>query len=217
MPTPTGPLVAEHVAAFHVSDTFIITQAAAFIAAGLRAGERVIALATQEHWNAIAKELEDSQVALGRATAEGRLVLIEADQLVDTLTVAGQVDANAFRATLQPLMKPGIKLRVYGEVVSLLAARGDVDGALAIEQLGHELTQTLEVGVLCGYHLAGACPLRTSDIGRIQELHGRSLFEQPTHSGTAAGRAHKAPAPRELHDLHTRVPRAIGDGASRAS
>jgi hypothetical protein len=51
-------------------------------------------------------------------------VLIEADQLVEPLTGHGQVDVDAFRATLEPLIEPGKKLRIYGEVVSLLAARG---------------------------------------------------------------------------------------------
>jgi hypothetical protein len=170
------------VAAFHVSDAFIVTQAADFIAAGLRAGERVIALATQGHWNAITTELERDGVALGPAAADGRLVLIEADQLVETLTGHGQVDVDAFRATLEPLIKPGTKLRIYGELVSLLAARGDTEGALAIERLGHDLARTLNVNILCGYHVDGVRPLPSSEIERIQHLHDGSIFEQPLAS-----------------------------------
>lgn len=46
MSTPAGQGGGEHVAAFHVSDAFITTQAAVFIKAGLRAGEAVIARAS---------------------------------------------------------------------------------------------------------------------------------------------------------------------------
>jgi hypothetical protein len=170
--------IARHAVAFHVSDDFIVRESAAFIAAGLGAGERVIALCTQAHWNAITKELERGVCAVGRASADGRLVLIEADQLVETLTSSGRVDADVFRATLAPLITPGVPVRIYGEVVSLLATRGDVDGALAIERLGHELAQAFQVQILCGYHVAGAHPLRASDIARIQQLHDRSAFEE---------------------------------------
>lgn len=177
MRTPTSRHAAKHVAAFYATDRFIVTQAADFIASGLRAGERVIALATQEHWNAIMKELERSDTALGRATADGRLVLIEADRIVEDLVVAGPVDVGAFRAMLQPLIVPGAAIRVYGEVVSLLAARGDVEGALAIERLGHELSGAHGVNVLCGYHVAGARPLRAPEIARIRNVHHRSFVE----------------------------------------
>lgn len=180
----------EHVAAFHVSDAFIVSQASEFIAAGLANGERVIALATQAHWNAITADFEKNGVSLGRATADGRLVLIEADQLLETLTTDGHVDVNTFRATLEPLVQAGPKLRIYGEVVSLLAGKGDIEGALAIERLGHDLARTLKVNILCGYHVAAGRP-GPSDIQRIQQIHDRSVFEQRVASSEAVGDSHR--------------------------
>jgi hypothetical protein len=222
MPRLTGRHTTEHVAAFHVSDAFIIHQAAAFIAAGLRGREHVIALATQRHWNVIAKHVEQVGVALGRATADGRLVLIEADQMIEMLTVSGHVDADVFRATLEPLIKPGVKVRIYGEVVSLLAAKGDVEGALAIERLGHELARTLKLNVLCGYHLSGARPLQTSDIERLQSLHDRSIFEQGPPDGrsakpAAAAHVHAVRFYQDSHSLARIVTQFLDEGLSIGS
>ena len=48
-----------------------------------------------------------------------------------------------------------MRQRIYGELVSLLAQRGDLDTAIAIESVGHELAHTARMPVLCGYHAAG--------------------------------------------------------------
>lgn len=108
---------------------------------------------------------------------------------------------------------------MHGELVSLLAARGDVDGALAIERLGHELAHTLELNVLCGYHVAGARPLRMSEIERIQAAHDRSVFEEPTRAGASAKPAadphfHAVRFYQDAHSLARIVSQFLGEGFS---
>ena len=167
----------EHVVAFYHSDDFVVEQVASFISEGLAANEHVIAIATALHWNAITARLDESGIAYGRATSAGQLVLIEADEALDAVTVDGKVSVERFRAMLAPLVKPGARTRIYGELVSLLAQRGDVDAAVAIERLGHELAHAQDVRVLCGYHVDGARPLTTAEIARIKETHDRSVVE----------------------------------------
>ena len=75
---------------------------------------------------------------------------------------------------LAPLVKPGARTRICGEPVSLLAQRGDVDAAVAIERLGHELAHARDGRVLCGSRVDGARPLTTAEIARIKETHDRS-------------------------------------------
>ena len=167
----------EHIVAFYRSDDFVVEQVASFISEGLAANEHVIAIATTPHWNAITARLDESGIAYGRATSAGQLVLIEADEALDAVTVDGEVSVDGFRAMLAPLVKHGKKTRIYGELVSLLAQRGDVDAAVAVEHLGHELAHTQNIRVLCGYHVDGARPLTTAEITRIQETHDRSVVQ----------------------------------------
>jgi hypothetical protein len=171
------PSSGTHLAAFYQTDHFFVEQAAAFVGNGLAAGEHVIVLATLPHWNAIAARLEEGGIAYGRAASEGRLVLIDAEHVLETVTINGHVDVAAFRATLSPLIPVGKKLRIYGELVSLLAQRGDVDGAVTLEALGTELARNPEVSILCGYHAAGHPPLDADAIRRIEDVHDRSVFE----------------------------------------
>ena len=78
----------EHVVAFYHSDDFVVEQVASFISEGLAANEHVIAIATALHWNAITARLDDSGMAYGRATSAGQLILIEADEALDAVTVS---------------------------------------------------------------------------------------------------------------------------------
>ena len=90
---------------------------------------------------------------------------------------------------LAPLVKPDTRTRIYGELVSLLVQRGDVDAAIAVERLGHELAHTQNIHVLCGYHVNGARTLTAAEITRIQETHDRSVLEDRLTPGLAARRS----------------------------
>lgn len=174
MHSTAGP---EHVVTFYQSDDFVVEQVAAFISAGLAANEYVVAIATLRHWNAITALLDEAGVTYGRAAGAGQLVLIEADEMLAAVTADGGVSVDRFRAMVLPLTRTGVKTRIYGELVSLLAERGDLDSAIAIERLGHELAHTLQIEVLCGYRADGARPLTAGDVARIQAAHDRSCSQ----------------------------------------
>jgi hypothetical protein len=176
----------EHVVTFYRSDDVVVEQVASFISDGLAANEHVIAIATTRHWNAITGRLEESGIAYGRATGSGQLVFVEADEALEAITVDGEVSVDRFQAMLAPLVKPGTRTRIYGELVSLLAQRGDVDAAIAVERLGHELAHAQNIRVLCGYHVDGARPLTADEIARIQQTHDRSVLQETVTTGAQA-------------------------------
>jgi hypothetical protein len=102
-------------------------------------------------------------------------VLIDAMHVLDSITVDGRADVERFRELLVPLLKPGPRRRVYGELVSLLAQRGDVEGALAIERLGHDLSRSQDIRILCGYDAVAGRRLTADDVTRIAGAHDRSI------------------------------------------
>lgn len=165
--------ILDHVVAFFQDANFILNEVTSFVAEGLAHGEHVIVLATRAHWNLIAARLESAGVDYGRASHEQRLVLLEADHILDDVIVDGRMCADRLREMLEPLIAPGRRVRIYGELVSLLAQRGDVDGAVALERLGGELVQTHNVQVLCGYRIDPRHPLTARDVARITEAHDR--------------------------------------------
>ena len=165
----------EHVVSFYLNAACIVDQITAFIREGLADGERVIALATSSHWDAVSARLEQTGVDHVRATAEGRLILVDAEDALERITMDGEIQVAMFREMVAPLLSPHRKTRIYGEVVSLLAERGNVEDAMALEALGHELTGALGVRILCGYQVQPE--LTPIVVRRIEVLHDRSIFE----------------------------------------
>ena len=166
---------AEHVVSFYRDPACIVDQVTAFIREGLAEGEQVIAVATRAHWEAVAARLEQTGVDHARAGAAGELKVVEAEDILEQITVDGDVSVDRFRETLAPLLRPGRTARIYGELVSLLAERGDLEAAIALEAVGREFTEALGVRILCGYQVQ---PLLTPIVvRRIEVLHDRSIFQ----------------------------------------
>jgi len=165
----------EHVVSFYRDHACIVDQVTAFVREGLVEGDQVIAVATRAHWESVAARLEQTGVDHARATASGELIVADAEEILDKITVDGDVSVDRFRETLAPLLTPGRTARIYGELVSVLAQRGELEAAMALEAVGHELTEALGVRILCGYQVQPS--LTPLVVRRIEVLHDRSIFE----------------------------------------
>jgi hypothetical protein len=211
---------AEHLAAFFKTEDFLASRVAWFVAEGLASGDQIIVLATHAHRRTIRARLADNGIALDRAEAEGRVLWLDAAEVLSALTVEGVVDVEAFRATLQRFIDPRIRQRLYGELVSLLRERGDVKAAIAIESLGHQVAHTLNIPVLCGDRAQGTDCLSSTDIAAIESAHDRSLFEgqpvvaEPLVSGAAdqARRLHAVRFYENRESLAKIVGTFLGEG-----
>ena len=73
---------AELLAALYQSGNFIVERVVSFIAEGLAAAEHVLVLCTMAHWNTIASRLDSGGIGYGRATADGRLLFVDAEELL---------------------------------------------------------------------------------------------------------------------------------------
>jgi len=63
-------------------------------------------------------------------------------------------------------------LRVYGEVVDLLAERGELDAALRLEALWNDLIAQVPMALLCGYSAPRYRePGRSEEVQRICSAH----------------------------------------------
>jgi MEDS: MEthanogen/methylotroph, DcmR Sensory domain len=216
---------AEHTAALYRSDDFIVERVALFIAEGLALREQVLVVCTLAHWNTIGRRLDRSGVPYGRATSDGRLVFVDAEAVLDTITKNGTISADRFGAMLHGLLKPTAKARVYGEVVSLLAQRGDIDAAIEIELLGQQLAHTRGIPVLCGYHVDGADKLSEEELARICEVHDRSSAQRDSESTISSasavtrgeGHFHAVRFYQDRDSLARIVARFLGEGFVAAS
>jgi hypothetical protein len=186
---------AQHVAAFYQSDDFLTERIASFVAEGLARDERVIVVATMTHWNAVAARLENAGVSHGRAATDRRLILLDAEHMLDAITVDGRVMGERLAEMLTPLLST--RTRIYGELVSLLAQRGDLESALGIETLGHDLSRMLKIDVLCGYQSTSTSPLAPADVRRIHDAHDGAVFEDAVNAADPTSTVPYASSPHQ--------------------
>jgi hypothetical protein len=185
-----------HVVQFYDRDEELTENAGDYLAGAIAEGGAAVVVATPGHCAGFEARLAAGGVNVGAARRDGSLVCLDATRVAGQLTRGGRVDLAAFGTQFRPAIlaageAPG-PVRIYGEVVALLWAAGQVNAALELEGLWNELGREIPFSLFCGYprHLvdssqhhgavAEVCRLHTAVVGR--PLAGASVT-----GGSAAG------------------------------
>ena len=160
---------------------------------------------------ALRRAVEDRLTELGadpvRARRDGIHLVLDAEETMDRFVVDGRPDPDLFTQTVGPLLPVGDEpLRFFGEGVSLLWERGEVVGALELEELWNVTIADRRVDLLCAYpgELLAAGSL--GDVSRMCDAHAdvSLLGAHP-----ASGRTRSLTAHSVLSRVHLPVPAAI--------
>jgi CheY-like chemotaxis protein len=150
----SSPRDPHHVVSFYDGDDAVCQMVADFVADGLALQEDVVVMATAGHWKRTKGLLAAAGVDVAQAIRRRHVAFLDAESILRRITVHGAVDTVRFAALLQAaLARTARPFRVFGEVVSLVAARSGLADAVAIEQLGHQLAHETPATVLCAYDL----------------------------------------------------------------
>jgi KaiC/GvpD/RAD55 family RecA-like ATPase len=152
--TPTG-----HAVLVYRDAGELAAAVAAFATAGLDDGEPTLVVATNAHW----ARIEEALAVLGwdeqRVRRSGLLLHADADATLAELLEDGRATLAGFERAVTTQIDelverfPGRRLRVFGEMVDLLARLGAVDESQALEELWNTLAEQQSMLVLCGYEL----------------------------------------------------------------
>lgn len=148
----------EHFVQFYEDDDFLLDAIADFIGNGLRAGEAGVVVATAAH----RQELERRLLAAGLDTAgaieSGQYVPYDAAETLMRLMLDGAPDPALFTATIGSIIARAAmgkrRVRVFGEMVALLAGEGDHAAALLLEGLWNQLRRSGSFALFCAYPMA---------------------------------------------------------------
>jgi hypothetical protein len=172
-PEPSGGV---HVCQFFDSDESRVEAVAAFIADGLRQGDRTIVIARPVQWAALSERLEAVNLPVHRELGRGTLIVKDATDTLHRLSPGGSVAAEAFTATVGATLRRVAALgpvRAYGEMVDILAQRGDFEEAIRLEALWNHLLADVPFSLLCGYAAASfVAPASHRALRRICAEHG---------------------------------------------
>jgi two-component system cell cycle response regulator DivK len=177
-PFPAAPSSHEHVASFYAGDDTLVDRVAQFVREGLEAGEHVVCLLTAPHWRAVAERI-DSASTDGDGLQSARVRVVDAEELVTRITVDGKADIDRFRHALMPLIEGHSRLRICGEVASLLARHDQLDKAIDIELIGQELAHSRQVRILCAYDMRAIREMSDGTVEIISSVHDRAEPSEP--------------------------------------
>lgn len=215
----------EHGVQIYADPAELTSSVAAFLAAGLDAGQPGVVVATPEQWASVAAAL-DARGWDARANVErGLLVFADAGETLAAITEDDAPSAGRFVQVVGQLLDRAARAsagdpRVFGAMVDLLCRQDRPEAAFALEELWNELARRRRFSLLCGYHLdvfdvqaqAAALPhvcglhshvLPASNYARLARAVDRALDDVLGSAG--AGNVYRSVA-RERDDV--RVPMA---------
>lgn len=176
MRTGTSLCTSEHHVQLFDSSRSLADSVAGFLMAGFRRGEPLLIVATPEHRELLARKLVEAGVNLHEAVAANRLLMLDAVQTLEKFMRQNAPSAVAFDevvGTLVGRLSNGNRVCIYGEMVDVLAARGNYKGAQQLEELWNLLGRRESFTLFCGYASGHFGDLKTARaLADICAAHG---------------------------------------------
>lgn len=154
MRTEHAVCTSEHHVQLFDSSKSLAETVAAFLLAGFERGEPLLIVATPQHRELLARKLADAGLSIHATIAANRLVILDAVQTLDKFMRQELPNAIAFDEVVGSLvarLSNGKRICIYGEMVDVLAARGNYKAAYQLEELWNRLGRRESYTLFCGY------------------------------------------------------------------
>jgi MEDS: MEthanogen/methylotroph, DcmR Sensory domain len=176
------------------SDESLADAVADFCSEGLLRKETTLAIVREERWYSIAQRLSAKGVAVDEALWRGLLAVRSAERMLKGIMRAGGPHLALMTTSMGPLISRleafGRPLRIYGEMVDILASRGEHAAALELEELWNVVLSQKKYRLFCGYTAANFADPRTRDeLRRICAAHTEVRTDPRDERGSSLVRA----------------------------
>jgi excisionase family DNA binding protein len=183
----TEPVDGEHYVQFYESDDFLLESVGEFVAGALHAGDAAIIVATADHRAGLEATLLRDGHDLQALRSANQFVALDAAECLSRFVRDGTADKTLFAELIGPLIQRASegqrRVRIYGEMVALLAADGQHAATIGLEQLWNDLQQHYAFSLLCGYPMDRFGGEALAELlGSVCAAHSRVV---PTESYTA--------------------------------
>ena len=158
VPPSAVPSAQRHTVQFYEDATFLAERVADHVASGLALGGSGVIIATAEHRPVIEASLARRGFQIGALQVSGRVTILDAVETLALICIDGRPDRQRFMAAIGPVVERATAsgngdVRAFGEMVAVLAAQGNREGALRLEALWDELGKTDGFSLVCAYPL----------------------------------------------------------------
>jgi PAS domain S-box-containing protein len=152
-----------HTVQFYGDDGVLLHELNNYIASALDDGSSAIIMATAGHIDHLSLVLKRRGINLAEAAAENRYIAVDAAEILSKFMTDGRPDPISFSETVGAVIaraaggSRGENRRVvaFGEMVALLWAEGNAEGAIQLEKLWNGLAKTYSFALHCAYPIQG--------------------------------------------------------------
>jgi hypothetical protein len=178
------------------SDESLADAVAAFFAIGLMRRETILAVMDDIRWYSVAMRLSARGLPVDEALRVGHLIVRNSRETLNRFMRRDKPDRRLFAATVgtlvSELMRSGRPVRIYGEMVDVLAAQGEYRAANELEELWNELATHNDFTLFCGYSAANfGDPRSAGALRRICGSHSEVLSNPRDVLGSFLVRANR--------------------------
>lgn len=163
-----------HFVQFFDVDSDLADSVARFARATFQADATCLVTATSEHRKSIHRRLAAAGLAVDELIASYQFISLDAYRTLSGFMVNERLDRERFHNVMDLLIRQagarGRPVRIFGEMVALLAARGQISAALQLEELWNELSREHDFTLFCAY-LASDIEYDSSVRKRIVSIH----------------------------------------------
>src|SRR5690606_22528636 len=135
----------------------LATAVSAFLFEGWTRGEHLLVIVKPQNWKGIRARFERRGCDVARAMADERLTLLDAHDTLARIMQGTMPDERAFCEIVEPRLhraSEGRPVRVFGELVELLAEEQNYSAARELETCWNDFTRRKSLALLCGYSSA---------------------------------------------------------------
>lgn len=151
-------MLTDHVVQLFDGEDSLIAGASGFLLDGLARRETVLAVTGGHRWAGITQQMTEAGTDVSYPSVASRVTWIDATSLAGQIAPDGRVRTDVFDrtvgGTVRRLARPGRTLCIYGDLVDVLAQRGDFTAAHKVEELWNVLAAQHRFRLFCGYDAA---------------------------------------------------------------
>ncbi len=173
---------AVHMVQLFDSDDSLAHAVSAFLYEGYRRRETLLVVIDEQRWYSVAMRLAARGVSTDEALQSRQLTVRDASDTLSLFMRHGRPDRDLFEESVGQLIRDlsirGAPLRIYGEMVNVLAARSEYRAAHELEEIWNDLGRRSSFRLFCGYTSAHfGDPRNAEALRRICGSHSHVLSD----------------------------------------
>jgi PAS domain S-box-containing protein len=157
-PARTQPAAPEHFVQFYEKDEVLVGSLARYLRGGLESGAAAVAIVTPEHAAGLDAFWKTEGFDCARARERGQLVLLDAAETLESLSIDGIPNLRLFEERVGSLIADGCRryghVVAFGEMVGLLWMRGQHGDAVRLESFWNLLARHHRFALYCAYRMS---------------------------------------------------------------